>query len=199
MCRSLSALSGGSTCWLFASGVFCGTFTCSALVRSRGLCRYHTRSLELAGLRRCSNCWFAVIYRSILAAILSSFFPVLRLRRRRWRVLFMRIGFFLRSRFPSDASGTVKTSARSCVVVIHHRLGVNVVDYGHIHVAYRAIVEEISALPVSTRKPDPNVTKSVINSTVETDLGSPVAAIPGVHSVIPSPITGCPQETGSRC
>src|SRR5580700_2794667 len=198
MCWSLSALSGGSTRCLFASGACCALTGCT-LVRGRRLRRYNSRSLELTGLRSGSHRWLSVVHRSILAAILSGLIPVLYLCRRRRSVLRVRISFFLCCRSPVHAARPVKAGASRRVVVIDHRLGVNVVNHRDIHVIHRAIIEEVTAFPASPFIPIADISKTVINSTVETDLGAPVTAIPRVHSVVPAPITRRPQEAGSRC
>jgi hypothetical protein len=66
---------------------------------------------------------------------------------------------------------------------------------GGVHVHDRGVVEEAAPLPVSAFKASAHVSESIKNATVEADLFSPVASVPEVKAVAPSPIPRSPQET----
>jgi hypothetical protein len=64
-----------------------------------------------------------------------------------------------------------------------------------VYVHDRRVVEELSPLPVSALEASAHVSESIKNATVEADLFSPVASVPDVNTVAPSPISRSPQET----
>jgi hypothetical protein len=66
---------------------------------------------------------------------------------------------------------------------------------GGVYVHDRGVVEEAAPLPVSALKASAHVSESIKNATVEADLFSPVASVPEVNAVAPSPISRSPQET----
>ena len=82
--------------------------------------------------------------------------------------------------------------------VIHHRLRVGVVNVGDIHVAYLSVVIKLLALPMSPTVTLAVIAKAVINSAVEPDRGTPVAAIPRISAVAPAPVPRGPQQTNRR-
>src|SRR6202158_993556 len=83
-------------------------------------------------------------------------------------------------------------------VVHHHRAVVCVVNHGHVDVAHRAIVDELSSAPFSAPETYARVAEAIINAAIETDVRSPVAAVPHVHAFVEAPIPGRPEEAGLR-
>jgi len=64
-----------------------------------------------------------------------------------------------------------------------------------VYVHDRGVVKEVASSPVSALKASAHVAESIKNATVEADLFSPVASVPEVNSVAPSPISRSPKET----
>src|SRR5690348_15620225 len=84
------------------------------------------------------------------------------------------------------------------VDVVDHRL---VVDVGDVHVAevvIGAIVVERAAVPETADVADADITEAVIDAAVEADMRTPIAAVPDINAVGPTPITRRPQETNPR-
>lgn len=117
---------------------------------------------------------------------------------RRPCMLLVRVSFFLRRRPSAHSTRTVEASAVYRVVVVHHRLVINVVDYCYIDVIHRSVVVEIVSAPISTLVTFSHIPIPVIYPAIETDVRSPVAVIPLVYSVVPSPISRRPQVAGRR-
>ena len=124
--------------------------------------------------------------------------PVLGLCCNRRCVLFVRVSLFLRRRFAVYSTRTVKASAVDRRIIVHHRLVVDIVDYCHVHVVHPSVVVEVVPPPVSALITFSTVPIAVIYSAIETDARSPVTVIPSVRSVVPSPVSGCPQIAGRR-
>src|ERR1700722_13738998 len=199
---SWGVLCSSSSCWLLASGVFsctliCGAVTRRALIRS-GSFRWNDSCFEVSRFRRRRYRRLSMVYGRKLAAIVSSQLAVRHLHRRRRRVLLVCEGFFLCCRSPADAAWTVKARASRRVIVIDHRFVVNIVNYGHIHVIHRAIVEEMIPFPAPAFISFSYIPESVVNSAIETDVRSPVSAVPRIHSAVPSPISRRPEKSRSR-
>lgn len=72
---------------------------------------------------------------------------------------------------------------------------IGVVDNVDVYVCDGAVVVEVVAAPVTARVADAGVAESIINATVEADLGSPVAGVPAIETASECPIAGSPEET----
>src|SRR6202163_1930201 len=95
------------------------------------------------------------------------------------------------------AVATVVTDPR--IVVDDNRLVVDVRYVGDVDVGDAAVVKEPVALPIPAEKSRAGITKAIINAAVETDVWSPIAAIPNVEAVIPAPVAGSPKQSdGSK-
>ena len=108
----------------------------------------------------------------------------------------MREALFLRRGTPVNAAGAAVVAD-----AIHRRIGnrrvVYVVHIGDVHVADRAVIEELSALPASALKAFAKITEAVTDSAVEADVQSPVAFIEGIAVAAPAPIPGVQRKPGS--
>ena len=113
-------------------------------------------------------------------------------------MLLVRVSFFLRCRFPVHSTRTIEASAVYRGVVVNHRLVIHIVNLGHVHVVHRPVVVEIVPPPVSALITFAPISITVIYSAIETDMRSPVTIVPKISSVVPSPVTGCPQVAGRR-
>ena len=113
-------------------------------------------------------------------------------------MLLVRVSFFLRRRSSAHSTRTVEASAVYRAVVVDHRLVIHIVNLGDVHVVHSPVVVEIVPPPVSALITFSTVPIAVIYSAIETDARSPVTVIPSVRSVVPSPVSGCPQIAGRR-
>lgn len=97
----------------------------------------------------------------------------------------------------NPAVATVVTDPR--IVVDDNRLVVDVRDICDVNVGDATVVKVPVALPIPAEKSGAGVTKAIINAAVETDVRSPIAAIPNVETVIPAPVAGGPKHSdGSK-
>jgi hypothetical protein len=113
-------------------------------------------------------------------------------------MLLVRVSFFLLRRSSAHSTRTIEASAVYRGVVVNHRLVIDIVNLGHVHVIHRSVVVEIVSPPISALITFSPISIAVIYSAVETHVGSPVTVIPYVCPVVPSPVTGCPQVAGRR-
>src|SRR5271154_3587966 len=175
---------------------FRGAFGCGGLgggaSGGRRLCRDHTCTLEFTGLRSCSNGRTPVILGGELAAIGAGRGYVFSLSSDWLDVALVCKPFLLGSWARGEtASATVEADA---IVSVDVPFLINVVDEGGIDVVHAAVVEKVAAVPVAASVAFSAVTKTVINAAVEADLRAPVAFIPRVVAVSPTPITGRPKN-----
>jgi hypothetical protein len=92
---------------------------------------------------------------------------------------------------------TVVTDLR--IVVDDNRLVVDVRYISDVNVGHATVVIVPVALPIAAEKSGTRVTKAIINSAVETDVWSPIAAIPKVETVVPAPVARSPEHSdGSK-
>ena len=98
-----------------------------------------------------------------------------------------------RSRVGSTIAAVVADAIHARIV--DDRLVVRVMNDGGVYVHDRGVVKEVAASPVSALKASAHVSESIKNATVEADLVSPIASVPEVNAVAPSPISRSPQET----
>lgn len=98
-----------------------------------------------------------------------------------------------RSRVGSTIAAVVADAIHARIV--DDRLVVRVMNDRGVYAHDRGVVEEPALLPVSTLEARAHVPESIKNATVEADLFSPIASVPDVTAVAPSPISRRPQET----
>ena len=105
----------------------------------------------------------------------------------------MRCSFLLRSGLRADAAvATVVADAR--IVVHDDRLVIDIGHVGDVHVSDATVVEKSVSSPLPAEKADAGVAKAVVDATVKADVRTPVAAVPNVESVIPTPVARCPEH-----
>ena len=76
---------------------------------------------------------------------------------------------------------TARTTVEAYVIhgnVVDDGLVINVGHVSHVNVADRAVVVEVVAPPVATLKTNTGVSESVVDSTVEADVRTPVTGMP---------------------
>ncbi len=110
----------------------------------------------------------------------------------------MRVLFFLRGWTSLHSAPATVKGYVGFVVHDDCLVHVNVGDADGVHVHDGGVVEERSATPFAAAKARAAVSKAVVNPAVEANMRSPVAAIPCVDSVIPTPVAGGPQQARLR-
>src|ERR1700704_6976209 len=160
---------------------------------SRSSC-YHA-SFEICRSGRCRYGRLTVIDGGPQAAIASGGLLVSGLRGR-WREMSCAgkpLLFGCRSGIGSTVAAVVTDAVH--VRIVDDCLVVRVMNDRGVYVHDRGIVEEAAPLPVSALEASAHVSESIKNATVEADLFSPVASVPEVKAIAPSPISWSPQET----
>src|SRR5215469_9762077 len=66
------------------------------------------------------------------------------------------------------------------------------------HVVHRAVVVEVALSPVATFIAPAEIAKAIIHAAIETNVRSPIARVPYIHAVAPSPVSRCPQQAHRR-
>lgn len=126
-----------------------------------------------------------------LRAVLRRFARVLRLHCHRGCTRIANHRAFLRGRLRGDsAMSAVKAGPTARV----HRRGVivRVVDVRR-HIGHAAVVIEGSVIPVRAVVAAARISKTIVHSTVETDMRAPVAGMPAIVAVRKSPIGRRPE------
>jgi hypothetical protein len=93
---------------------------------------------------------------------------------------------------PYSAPPSVKGNM-GFVVHDHGAVHVDVGDVHRVHVHDGSVIEEASATPLAPVKPVAAVAVAVVDAAVESNLRSPITAVPGIDAIIPAPISGRPQ------
>jgi hypothetical protein len=61
-----------------------------------------------------------------------------------------------------------------------------------------AVVHEGVTTPVPAFEAGTVISEAVVDTTVETDVPSPIAGVPKISAVVPAPIARCPKEAYFR-
>jgi hypothetical protein len=105
----------------------------------------------------------------------------------------MRCSFLLRSGPRADAA-VAAVEAYTGIVVHDDRLVIDIGHVGDVHVGDATVVEKCVPSPLPTEKADAGVAKAVVDATVKADVRTPVAAVPSVESIIPTPVARSPEH-----
>ena len=139
----------------------------------------------------------SMIFRREVLPILAREPLVLALGRNRSNVPFVYGQFFLPRRTRLNSSGS--TVVADIPGIVHHHG--SVVDTGHVRdadIGHRAVVIEVSSTPLPAHKSHARIAESVVNSSVKTDVRTPVAGMPCIKSTAPTPVSGRPQHAYRR-
>jgi hypothetical protein len=133
-----------------------------------------------------------VVDRGKLTAVRAGCGLMLPLHRRRRDVALLSEGLL-------PGGGLRLNTAASSVVAdtidgVGNRPLVDVVDDGDVYVVYSRVIEELSAIPVTAFVADTDVAVTVVNSSVETDVWTPISDIPDIQAARPTPIAWRPQK-----
>ena len=93
-------------------------------------------------------------------------------------------------------SASAAVVAHTTDIVVNDGLVVNVVNVGNVDIVHRAVVVESPVIPVSAFIPDAAVSKTIIDAAVEANVLTPVAVVPQVSVIVPTPVPGGPEIAG---
>lgn len=82
--------------------------------------------------------------------------------------------------------------------LVDHRGVIDVVNLCDIHVVYGTIVIEVIVVPATALIPMAEVSKSIVDSPIETNYRSPVSFVENEAASAPSPIAGSPEKSNFR-
>ncbi len=120
------------------------------------------------------------------------------LHRRNFDVMLMLRGHLVSGRSGLDTTvATIEAHAIHGDVVDYR----SIVDIRHMNgadVGDRPVIEIIVTAPVATLKTDTAISEAVVHAAVEPNMRSPIAAVPEINAVGPTPVAGRPQHAEGR-
>jgi hypothetical protein len=116
---------------------------------------------------------------------------------RHWRTMrFTQRGQFRRPRPHLDAArSAIEAHPIDGRRVVDDSVVVDVVHNGRIHVINRAVVIEVTTVPVAALVPDANVTEAIIDPSVEADVRAPIATEELIMVMAITPVARGPKRT----
>src|ERR1700687_3910159 len=139
------------------------------------------------------NCGPSMILPSEILAIFTGHMLVLALHRQGRLMPLVHCAFILprRTRLNPAASAVVA----NCPAVVHdHSSVINIPHIGDAHIGHGTVVVNLSSAPFPAVKSLARVSESIVDSTVEADVRSPVACVPQVKPISPTPVSRRPQH-----
>jgi len=155
--------------------------------------------LEIGGgFNRASGCGvsgMAVVFRSKVGPFLARVCSLLLLDGTGTKTPFAGCGFLRRSGTSHDAAvPAVIADAGDVHIADVSIVDIGVVNHGPVHVHDGGVVAEITAIPAPPVEALAVVAVAVVDASVEAYLRAPIAGVPSVAAVIPSPIAGGPEQ-----
>ena len=157
--------------------------------------RNNASSRELTRSRSSGHARSAVVKRRAQLSITRSRMLMITLQRRGLEMMVMFRCELVCGRMRLDTTGAVE---RHVVPVVDNGPVVYVGDMNTTHVHGRAVIKERTTAPVTAFESNTAITEPVIHTAVETDMRTPVAAVPGIDATAPAPVPRCPQQSGRR-
>jgi hypothetical protein len=113
------------------------------------------------------------------------------------------VTLMLRSHLMTGLSGldTIVTTIEAHAVhgdVVDHRSVVDIRDMNGADVDDRSIIEIIVAAPVAALETDTAISEAVVHTAVKPNMRPPIATVPDVDAVGPTPVARRPQHAGRR-
>src|ERR1700730_14731053 len=105
----------------------------------------------------------------------------------------MHCSFLLKSGPRTDAA-VAAVEADAGIVVHDDRLVIDIGHVGDVNVSNATVVEKSVPSPLPAEQTDAGVAKAVVDATVKADVRTPVAAVPNVESIIPTPVARSPEH-----
>jgi hypothetical protein len=120
------------------------------------------------------------------------------LHRRNFDVTLMLRGHLVSGRSGLDTIvATIEAHAIHSDVVDHGSV-VDICNMNGADVGDRAVIEIIVTPPVTTLEADTAISEAVVHAAVKPNMRPPIAAVPEVNAVGPTPVAGRPQHAGRR-
>jgi len=107
-------------------------------------------------------------------------------------MLLVREPFFIRRRTAINAAVSA-VKAHPAIVADDDPLVINVVNYRDVHIGDGAVIFETAALPASAFVAVATVAETVVHAAVESDVLAPIAFVPGIAAITPSPVARGPE------
>jgi hypothetical protein len=99
----------------------------------------------------------------------------------------------------NPTASAVEADPAFVVVVPYHRaVLIGVVDHRRIYMHHGSVVVEVVSLPAPAVEAFAVIPIPVIDAAIEANLWAPVAVVPRIAPVVPTPVAGRPQQTGLR-
>src|ERR1700722_8258370 len=126
-----------------------------------------------------------LVRRSAQLRIPSRRISMLLLRRHGSHVPLACVTFFVRTRSRVDSAfAAVKRHARP--VVLNNRRAIRVVNDRLVHMHDRGVIEEMIVFPTSAFKSVPEISESIVDAAIKSDVRSPVSGVPQKRAAAPS-------------
>ena len=176
----------------------CGLVVCSLVMYSLRMCGLVVHSGGvLTGVGLNHGLWMAVIHRVVLVPIISSFLLMRALRFCCLDMTIVRCRLFSGCRSRVDSTGAVKADVIiDSSVVDHCTVNIGVVDDGRIHSPNRCVIPKDVALPPAAVETGSIITKTIVDTSVESNVGTPITAVPMIDAVHKTPVTRGPKVSG---
>lgn len=133
-----------------------------------------------------------MIDRDKLTAVRAGRSLMLPLHRHRRDVALLRNSLLPRTGLRLNAS--ISSVVADTIDRVDDRPLIDVVDDRDIYIVYSRVIEELSAIPVTAFVADSDVAVTVVDSTVEANVWTPISDIPDIEAVRPTPIAWRPQK-----
>ena len=133
-----------------------------------------------------------MINRDKLTAVRAGCHLMLPLHRHRRDVTLVGKGLLPRSGLRLHAS--ISSVVADRINGINNRPLVDVVDDRDVHMIYSRVIEELSTIPVTAFVAHSDVAVTVVNSSVEADVRTPISDIPDIRAIGPTPISRRPEK-----
>jgi hypothetical protein len=136
----------------------------------------------------------AVINRVVLVPVISSFLLKRALRLSCLDMTLVRCRLFTGSRSRVDSAGAVEADVIiDSSVVDYCTVNVGVVDDGRIHVPNCCVIPKDVALPPAAVETGSVITGSVVDTPVESNVGTPITVVPTIVATHKTPVTRGPK------
>ena len=183
------------------SFVMCHFWACTFVAHSCGLCPLvmHRRGLSSGVGGSNHGVRVALIYRIMLVAVISSFLLMRALRWSRLETTILGGRLFRGSWSCLDSTWTIKADMIiDRFAVDHCTVNVGVVDDRRIHVPCRRVIPKGVALPSAAVKTGSIIAVAIVNTSVESDVRTPITAVPTIVAIRKTPVTRGPKVSRVR-
>ena len=144
-------------------------------------------------------CRHPAVHRGEVLAILPSEALLIALGRDGTKALLPHGLHLGRRRACLDATAASVEAHPGSVVYDDRTVNVGVANDGGIHPHHCGVVAEIAAVPPAAIEAVAAIAETVIHAAIEAYRRTPVAGIPEIGSVVPAPVTRCPEQAHGWC